>query len=137
MPGLHWFASIPLGGKLAQENNDRSRSPGIKKDGSGFSAYHSGCSGYRNRLWCCDDDTIYHYPAPQTTAIPKVVEINRIKVDEAKALVESGQAILLDVRTAESYASQHAAGAVLFPEAKELEFLSQLPKDKILIFYCT
>lgn len=74
---------------------------------------------------------------PQATAIPEVIEVNRIKVDEAKALLDSGQAILLDARSAESYAKQHATGAVSFPEAQELELLSQLPKDKILIFYCT
>ena len=74
---------------------------------------------------------------PQATAVPKVVEINRIQLDETKALLDSGQAILLDVRTAESYASQHASGAVSFPEDRELELLATLPKDKILIFYCT
>lgn len=74
---------------------------------------------------------------PQATAIPEVIEVNRIKVDEAKALLDSGQAILLDARSAESYAKQHATGAFSFPEAQELELLSQLPKDKILIFYCT
>lgn len=74
---------------------------------------------------------------PQATAIPEVIEINRIKVDETKALMDSGQAILLDARSAESYAKQHATGAVSFPESLELELLSQLPKDKILIFYCT
>jgi rhodanese-related sulfurtransferase len=74
---------------------------------------------------------------PQATPTVQAIEINRIKVDEAKALLDSGQAILLDARSAESYASQHATGAISFPEAKELELLSQLPKDKILIFYCT
>lgn len=74
---------------------------------------------------------------PQATAVPAVIEISRIEVDETKALMDSGQAILLDTRSAESYASQHASGAVSFPEAKELELLATLPKDKILIFYCT
>jgi Flp pilus assembly protein CpaB len=73
----------------------------------------------------------------QATATPVAIEISRIKVDEAKALIDSGQAILLDARSAESYTSQHATGAISFPEAKELELLAQLPKDKILIFYCT
>jgi len=75
-------------------------------------------------------------PAQATATVP-VIEINRINVEEAKALLDSGQAILLDARSAESYASQHATGAISFPEAKELELLAQLPKDKILIFYCT
>jgi hypothetical protein len=76
-------------------------------------------------------------PTPQATATVALIEVNRIKVDEAKALIDSGQAVLYDARSAESYASQHATGAISFPEAKELELLSTLPKDKILIFYCT
>jgi Rieske Fe-S protein len=74
---------------------------------------------------------------PQATAIPAVIEINRIKVDEAKALLDSGQAVLIDARSAASYTSQHATGAISIPEASAADLIPQLPKDKTLIFYCT
>jgi hypothetical protein len=74
---------------------------------------------------------------PQPTATVLAVEISRIKVDEAKALLDSGQAILIDARAAASYTSQHATGAISLPEASADTLIPQLPKDKILIFYCT
>jgi hypothetical protein len=42
-------------------------------------------------------------------------QVPRISVSDAKAAVDSGQAILVDVRSADSYAAGHAAGAISIP----------------------
>ncbi len=81
-------------------------------------------------------------PAPQApaqtpaTAMPSG-SIQRIAADKAKQLLDKGQAVLLDVRSTESYQAEHAVGAMSFPEGQEAASFGQLPADKLLIFYCT
>ncbi|NWF63147.1 MAG: rhodanese-like domain-containing protein [Chloroflexi bacterium] len=63
----------------------------------------------------------------------------RISVGEAKAAVDSGQAILVDVRSAESFARSHAAGAISIPLGNfenSIDTLS-LEKSQWIITYCT
>lgn len=66
-------------------------------------------------------------------------EVPRISVSEAKAALDSGQAILVDVRSADSYAAGHAKGAVSIPLANfesDIQNLS-LEKSQWIITYCT
>ncbi|MBC7235641.1 MAG: hypothetical protein H5T69_07345 [Chloroflexi bacterium] len=63
------------------------------------------------------------------------IRIERIDVQEARALIDQGRAILVDVRGQEYYAQKHALGALWFDEADVAGSLSQLPSDKLLIFY--
>ena len=62
----------------------------------------------------------------------------RTKAAEAVKLVKEGNAILVDVRDGGSYETMHAKGAlhVSFQDIQEGKF-EKLPKDKLLIFYCT
>ncbi|MBN8658639.1 MAG: rhodanese-like domain-containing protein, partial [Anaerolineae bacterium] len=58
---------------------------------------------------------------------------------DAKAAIDSGQAILVDVRSADSYATGHAAGAMSIPLGNfevNIDKLS-LEKDQWIITYCT
>jgi 3-mercaptopyruvate sulfurtransferase SseA len=72
--------------------------------------------------------------APQTEdAVP------RVTVEEAKSAFDNGKAIIVDVRSAESYAAGHAAGAISIPLTNfenNIEDLS-LDKDQWIITYCT
>jgi 3-mercaptopyruvate sulfurtransferase SseA len=70
--------------------------------------------------------------SPEVTTADDVL---RIGAEEANALVEAGQAVLVDVRSAQSYASLHAAGAVSLPESKAPGRVDQLPTDQALVFY--
>jgi len=66
-------------------------------------------------------------------------EVPRVTVEEAKSAIEDGKAIIVDVRSAESYAAGHAAGAISIPLANfenNIEDLS-LDKDQWIITYCT
>lgn len=72
--------------------------------------------------------------APQTEA-----QVPRITVSDAKAALDSGAAILVDVRSAESFAIAHAEGAMSIPLVNfedDIENLS-LEKSKWIITYCT
>jgi len=64
-------------------------------------------------------------------------QVQRIAPAEAKALVDQGEAVLYDARPLESYQTKHAAGAISLPEDQIQSQFSSLPKDKILILYCT
>lgn len=74
-------------------------------------------------------------PLP-TQPIPNP-NVPRVSLEEAQARLEQGRAVLIDVRSRESYDQAHAAGALSFPEEEIDARLGELPRDKDLILYCT
>jgi rhodanese-related sulfurtransferase len=70
----------------------------------------------------------------QTQQFPDPVEL-----DELDGLLASG-ALLVDARNSEAYAEQHLPGAVSLPlgevDSRLSEFLTKVPKDRLLITYC-
>lgn len=64
-------------------------------------------------------------------------EIPRISLDEAKAALDAGTAVIVDVRSAEAYAGGHIAGAVNIPLAELESRLGELDKAQWIIPYCT
>ena len=71
---------------------------------------------------------------PQTEA-----DVPRISVKDAKAAFDSGQAIIVDVRSADSYAAGHAAGSTSIPLENFESNIGNLSleKDQWIITYCT
>ena len=71
---------------------------------------------------------------PQTEA-----QVPRVTAEEAKAAVDGGTAVIVDVRIIESFAAQHIQGALSIPltgiEADPAGV--KLDKDKWIITYCT
>ncbi|MGD2104380.1 MAG: rhodanese-like domain-containing protein [Anaerolineae bacterium] len=70
-------------------------------------------------------------------AVTSPDEVLRISLEEAKAMVDGGDAVLYDARSAEAYREAHADGALSLPEEEVAERFDSLPNDKALIFYCT
>ena len=60
----------------------------------------------------------------------------RIKVDEAKRLIEKEKAPIIDVRTPEEYSGGHVPGAMLIPVDSLYTRIDDLPKNKSLVFIC-
>jgi 3-mercaptopyruvate sulfurtransferase SseA len=84
-------------------------------------------------------ETVAEISRPQLSVPLTEADVSRIDVHEAKAAIASGQAILVDVRSAESYTKGHAAGAVSIPLEnfeKNIGKLS-LEKSQWIITYCT
>ena len=72
-----------------------------------------------------------------TSGVSGPQDVQRISPQEAKALLDSGEAVLYDTRSVDAYQTQRAQGAVSFPEATTAH-LDELPDDgTALIFYCT
>lgn len=64
-------------------------------------------------------------------------EIPRATLNEAKAAVDAGTAILVDVRDAGSYAESHISGALSIPLTELDERLGELDRSQWIITYCT
>lgn len=78
---------------------------------------------------------------PPTAATPVAAltakDVQRITLADAKSLLDNGTAVLYDARSVRAYRSKHAAGAISLPEEEVVARFSELPVDKVLIFYCT
>jgi hypothetical protein len=63
--------------------------------------------------------------------------VRRITPAEARAAQEKGTAIIVDVRNSAVYQLGHAAGAILIPFGDIATRLNELPRNKMIITYCS
>jgi hypothetical protein len=63
--------------------------------------------------------------------------VQRITVAEAHAAVNKGTAIIVDVRAVESYNMGHIKGALSVPINAINTRLGELPRNKLIITYCS
>ena len=79
-------------------------------------------------------------PTQGTPNIPATeADVPRISVEDAKAAVDGSEAVIVDVRSAESFSAGHIAGAISIPLAEFETNISNiaLEKDQWIITYCT
>jgi 3-mercaptopyruvate sulfurtransferase SseA len=79
-------------------------------------------------------------PTPQKTNLPaSEANVPRISAVDAKAAFDSGEAIIVDVRSVEAFAIEHIAGAISIPLTNfENDPASlSLDKNQWIITYCT
>jgi hypothetical protein len=77
---------------------------------------------------------------PSIAELPATeAEVPRVTVGDAKAAFDSGEAIIVDVRSRVSYEAAHAVGALSIPlnEFESNIGSIDLPKDQWIITYCT
>jgi 3-mercaptopyruvate sulfurtransferase SseA len=63
--------------------------------------------------------------------------IRRVTVTELKELLARDQAMVIDVRNESSFAMGHITGARLIPEAEVANHVDELPKNKLVVTYCS
>ena len=63
--------------------------------------------------------------------------VRRVTTDELDAMMKSGEAFVVDVRTQDSYDVGHIPGAKLIPAGDIATRLNELPRDKMIITYCS
>jgi hypothetical protein len=73
---------------------------------------------------------------PSSAQVPNP-DVPRVKVGDARAADELGQAVFVDVRSAEQYAHSRIAGARSIPLDELENRLNELNKDQWIITYCT
>jgi rhodanese-related sulfurtransferase len=64
-------------------------------------------------------------------------QARRINAADARQALAQGEAVLVDVRDRASFAAQHAKGALSIPFQSLPARAGELPKDKLIITYCT
>jgi 3-mercaptopyruvate sulfurtransferase SseA len=66
-------------------------------------------------------------------------DVPRVTVEQAKAAVDAGAAVIVDVRSQEAYETSHIAGALFIPlEDFESNITNlELGKEQWIITYCT
>ena len=75
-------------------------------------------------------------PAPSAAPVPSD-GARRVTVDELKDLLAKDAAVVIDVRNEASYNAGHVRGAKLIPEAEVLNHIDELPKNKLIVTYCS
>ncbi len=63
--------------------------------------------------------------------------VRRITITELKAEVDKGNVVLVDTRPPEAYALEHAKGAIQMTEAEVEARSGELPRDKMIVAYCS
>jgi predicted sulfurtransferase len=75
--------------------------------------------------------------APVATLVPQGDGARRITPVAAREALDKGQAIVIDVRSEESYNAGHVKGA-RWINLNEIEArIKELPRDKMIITYCS
>ena len=73
-------------------------------------------------------------PTPDTTYPDGA---RRITTAELETMMKEGKAYVVDVRTQDSYDMGHIPGSKLIPVGEILNHLNELPRDKMIITYCS
>lgn len=63
--------------------------------------------------------------------------VKRVTKDELRAALDKGGALVVDVRPAQSYQQSHIKGAVHIPLEQVGARISELPRDKMIVTYCS
>jgi 3-mercaptopyruvate sulfurtransferase SseA len=74
--------------------------------------------------------------AQQQPQQPNLDAIRRISTSEALKLANRGEAVIVDVRSNESFTLGHIRGAYSIPGSQLLKRLKELPMGKMIITYC-
>ena len=84
-------------------------------------------------------ETLNQASTPEALGIASIPypDVPRMPLQEVEAKLEQSQAILVDVRSKQSYDAGHAANAISIPEDEMASRLGELPRDKEIILYCT
>ena len=63
--------------------------------------------------------------------------VNRVTPAELDMLIQKGKAFIVDVRTQDAFNLGHIPGARLIPAGEVLNHVNELPRDKVIVTYCS
>jgi 3-mercaptopyruvate sulfurtransferase SseA len=64
-------------------------------------------------------------------------DARRVTPDEVRDLLKQKKAVLVDVRGVEAYKTGHIKGALSIPFSEIGERAKELPRDKLIVAYCS
>ena len=89
---------------------------------------------------CNAIDTKVASNAPNPATSPQTAYpdgARRITIPELEELMKNGQALVVDVRNQASYDIGHIPGSRLIPAGEILNHVNELPRDKMIVTYCS
>jgi 3-mercaptopyruvate sulfurtransferase SseA len=63
--------------------------------------------------------------------------VRRITTVELRAALDRGSAIVIDTRPLESYKQNHIKGSISIPVDEVANRIGELPRDKMIVTYCS
>jgi hydroxyacylglutathione hydrolase len=75
--------------------------------------------------------------AQTTTAQPPQDNVRRVTIAELRDMLDQGKAVVIDVRGDSMYNVEHIKGALNISEAQLNARAGELPKDKLIVLYCS
>ncbi len=77
-------------------------------------------------------------PTPAPTAVAQQADaVDRVTTAELEKLLKEGKAVVVDVRNKAMYDAGHIAGAKLIPLGEVGARANELPRDKMIVTYCS
>jgi rhodanese-related sulfurtransferase len=74
---------------------------------------------------------------PNVTSTPYPDGARRVTIDELERMMKDGRAFVVDVRNQDSFDAGHIPGAKLIPSGDILNHLKELPRNKLIVTYCS
>ncbi len=75
--------------------------------------------------------------SPAPAAPTPADNARRIKAAELHELWEKGNVVIIDTRSEAAYKDEHIKGSISVPAGTVLSKLDELPKNKMIVAYCT
>ena len=63
--------------------------------------------------------------------------VKRITTIELRDMLDKGTAVVIDVRPADAYRQNHIKGSISIPLEQVQSRLNELPRDKMIVTYCS
>jgi 3-mercaptopyruvate sulfurtransferase SseA len=73
----------------------------------------------------------------QTAPVVYADGVRRVTPVELQAMLANGEALAVDVRSEDAFNTAHIRGAKLIPETDVAKRSAELPKDKLIVTYCS
>ena len=103
-----------------------------------ISVFAIGVLGLAVMTACNSADKTTPKGSPVATApSPHPDGVRRVSVTELRDLLARNEAVVVDVRSEEAYKTAHIKGAKLIPVGEILNHTGELPKDKLIVTYCS
>ncbi|HEX3560033.1 MAG TPA: rhodanese-like domain-containing protein [Pyrinomonadaceae bacterium] len=81
--------------------------------------------------------TALNSPAQPAQAANPADAAPRITVAELQQKLQKGEAVIYDTRAKSAYEQEHIKGSLSMPSGDVATRTGELPKDKLIVFYCT
>jgi 3-mercaptopyruvate sulfurtransferase SseA len=75
--------------------------------------------------------------SPSNASAPPADNVRRMTITELRDALDQGKAVVVDVRGDAMYNQEHIKGSLNIPESQIVSRAGELPKDKLIVLYCS